>query len=80
MSFFDRKGAFYNGNESDNDEDFYENNGRQQLPAGFVNSCYKLVTPILLQKLMNDFSVCKHQKHCSRTLLLAEELIHNLGN
>ena len=80
MSFFDSKGAFYNGNESDNDEDFYENNGRQQWPAGFVNSCYKLVTPILLQKLMNDFSVCKHQKHCSRTLLLAEELIDNLGN
>ena len=74
----DSKGACYNGNESDDDESYYENNGRQQLPEGFVNSCYKLLTPILLQKLINDFSVCKHQKHCSGTLLLAEKLSHGL--
>ena len=37
--FLDSKGAFYNGNESDNDK----NNEQQQLPEGFVNSCYKIV-------------------------------------
>ena len=36
--FLDRKGAFYNGNESDNDDESYnENNEQQQLPKGFVN-------------------------------------------
>ena len=46
------KGEFYNGSENDNhDESFNENNKQQQLPEGFVNSCYKIVSPILLQKL-----------------------------
>ena len=64
--FLDSKGAFYNVNESDNDDENYnEYNGQQQLPEGFASSCYKIVTPILLQKLINDFAVCKHQKHRS---------------
>ena len=63
------KGAFYNGNESDNhDESCNENNKQQQLPEGFVNSCYKIVSLILYK----DFAVCKHQKHFSGTLLHAE--------
>ena len=79
--FLDSKGAFYNGNESDNDEESYnENNGQQQLQECFANSCYKIVTPIFLQKLNNDFAVCKHQKHCSRTLLLPEDVSHVFGN
>ena len=46
----DSKGAFYNGNESDNDDESYnENNEQHQLPEGFANSCYKIVSPILLQ-------------------------------
>ena len=58
--FLDSKGAFYNGNESDNDDESYsKNNEQQQLPEGFTNSCYKIVSPILLQKLINDFAVCK---------------------
>ena len=45
------KGAFYNGNESDNhDESCNENNKQQQLPEGFVNNCYKIVSLILLQR------------------------------
>ena len=72
--FLDSKGAFYNVNESDNDDESYnENNEQHQLLEGFANSCYKIVTPILLQKLFNDFAVCKHQKHYSGTLLLAED-------
>ena len=34
--FLDSKGAFYNGNESDNDdESYHENNKQQQLREGF---------------------------------------------
>ena len=45
--FLDGKGAFYNGNESDNDyESYRENNEQQQLPESFANSCYKIVPPI----------------------------------
>ena len=48
--FLDSKGAFYNGNESDNyDESYNENNEQHQLPEGFCNSCYKIVSPVLLQ-------------------------------
>ena len=48
--FLDSKNAFCNGNESDNDDESYnENNEQQQLPEGFVNSCYKIVSPILLR-------------------------------
>ena len=76
--FLDSKGAFYNGNESDNnDESYNENNEQQQLPERFANSCYKIVSPILLQKLINNFAVCKHY---SRTLLLAEDFSHGFGN
>ena len=79
--FLDSKGAFYNGNESDNDDESYnENNEQHQLLEGFANSCYKIVSPILLQKLIADFTVCKHQKHCSGTLLLVEVVSHDFGN
>ena len=81
QEIFDSKRAFYNVNESDNDDENYnENNEQQQLPEGFANNYYKIVTLILLQKLINDFTVCKHQKHCSRALLLAEDVNHSSGN
>ena len=71
--FQDNKGGFYNGSESDHsdkdDEIYDEKNEQQQLSEGFANSCYKIVSPILLQELINDFAVCKH---CSGTLLLVE--------
>ena len=44
--FLDSKGAFYNGNESGNEDKSYENNEQQQLLEGFANSCYKIVPPI----------------------------------
>ena len=45
--FLDSQCAFYNGNETDNDEESYhENNEQQQLLEGFVNSCYKIGLPI----------------------------------
>ena len=37
-----------------------ENNDQQQLSEGFANSCHKVVQPILLQELINDFAICKH--------------------
>ena len=33
-----------------------ENNEQQQLPEGFANNYYKIVSPILLQKLINNFT------------------------
>ena len=48
--FLDRKTAFCNGNESDNDDEGYNgNNEQQELPEGLVNSCCKIVSPILLR-------------------------------
>ena len=45
--FLYTKGAFYNDNESDyDDESYYENNEQQQLPEGFASSCYNIVPPI----------------------------------
>ena len=51
----------------------------QQLSEGFANSCYKIVSPVLLQELNNNFAVCQH---CSGTLLLVEDVTssHGLGN
>ena len=37
-----------------------ENNEQQQLSEGFASICYKIVSPILLQELINDFAVSKH--------------------
>ena len=56
-----------------------EYNEQQQLSEGFANSCYKIVSPILLQELINDFVVCKH---CGGTLLLSENVTssHGFGN
>ena len=79
--FLDSEGPFYNGNESDNDDESYnEDNEQQQLPEGFANSFYKIVSPILIWKLINDFAVCKHRKYCSGTLLLAEDVSHGFWN
>ena len=61
--FLDSKVAFYNGNESDDDDDddddesYNKNNEQQQLPKAFANSCSKMNSLILLQKLINNFDV-----------------------
>ena len=81
--FLDDKGGFYNGiesDDSDNDDDnYHQNNEQQQLSQVFANSCYKIVSPILLQELINDSAICKH---CSGTLLLVEDVTssHGFGN
>ena len=48
-----------------------ENNEQQKLSESFANICYKIVSSILLQDLINDFHACKH---CSGTLLLVEDV------
>ena len=48
-------------------------NKEQQLQEGFANSCCKVVPPFPLQKLINDFAVCKHY---GGTLLLVENVSH----
>ena len=55
-----------------------ENNEQQQLSEGFANKCYKIVQPILLQELINDFAVCKRR---SGTLLFEDVTNdHGFGN
>ena len=58
--FLDNKGGFHNDSESDdsnNDDEIYnENNEQQQLSESFANNCYKIVSPILLEELINDFA------------------------
>ena len=67
---------FFNRNESDNDDEGYTE--QQQLLEGFTNSCQQLpIVFVLLQKLINDFAVCKD---CSETLLLVEDISHGFGN
>ena len=79
----DGKGAFYNCNESDDSDDdeenYNKNNEKQQLSECLANSCYKIVSRILLQELINDFAVCKHY---SGPLLPVEDGNHakNDGN
>ena len=41
-----------------------ENNEQQQLSEGFANSCYKIVSPIRLQKLINDFASTIMEHFC----------------
>ena len=76
--FFEGKGAFYNGNESNDsgNNENYKNNEQQQL-SGFPNSCYKIVSPVLLQKLINNFAIWDHY---SETLLLVEDVSQGFGN
>ena len=45
--FLDSKGAFYNSNESQWCESYNENNEQHQLPKGFANNCFKIVSLIL---------------------------------
>ena len=56
-----------------------EDNEQQLWSEGFVKSCYKTVSAIFLQELINDFAVCKH---CSGRLLLVEDVTssHGFGN
>ena len=66
--------AFFS--QSDNDDESYNRN-KQQLPKSFAISCCKIVSLILLQKLIHNFAVCKH---CIRTLLLVGGLSHGFGS
>ena len=48
------------------------NNEQQQLFEGFSNSCYKIVSPILLRGLIHEVAV---YKHFSGALLLVEDVL-----
>ena len=54
----DNKDGFYNGSESDdsdNDDEIYnENNEQQQVSEDFANNYCKMISPVLLQELIND--------------------------
>ena len=51
-----------------------ENNEQQQFSEGFENSLWKIISPILLQELINNFAVCKH---CIGTLLFVQGVTSN---
>ena len=53
-----------------------KNNEKLQVSEGFANSCYKIVSLILLQELINDFAICKH---CSETPLRLEDVTSGHG-
>ena len=53
---------------------YNENNKQQQLLEDFVNSCNKMFHQFFYKKLINNFVVCKHQKHFSGTLVLVEDV------
>ena len=54
-------------------------NEQQQLSEGFANSCYKIISPVLLQALTNDFAI---YKHCITTPSLVKDVTssHDFGN
>ena len=54
-----------------------ENNEQQHLRKDFANSCYKIVSPILLPILIVNFDVCKRY---SGTLLLVKDVSHSFWN
>ena len=43
--------------KDNNDESYNENNEQQQLTEGFAINCYKIISPNLLQKLVNDLMI-----------------------
>ena len=63
-----------NGNESDDsdndNENYNRNDEKQEFSFGFAHDCYKIVPPILLKDVMNDFLVCRH---CSGTFILVQK-------
>ena len=45
-----------------------------KLYDGFANNCYKIVSLILLQEIINDFVICNHG---SGKLLIVENVASN---
>ena len=62
--------------KDNNDESYNENIEQQQLTEGFAINCYKIISPILLQKLVNDLMILNDFK----ILLLVEDVSQNFGN
>ena len=56
---------------------YNENIKQQWLSQEFANIPYKIVSPVLLQKLINDFAVCKH---CSGTFVEGVTSSHGFRN
>ena len=49
---------------------------RRKLCESFNNNILKIVSPLLLQDLINDYVVCKH---CGRNVLLCEDMVSSHG-
>ena len=68
--FLDGKGAFFNGNESDDSDKDLKIIIKIMNSSSYCRVLYKIVSPVLLQELTNNFAVCKH---CIGTLLLVQK-------
>ena len=62
--FLEDKGIFYNNSDSDsgtyNESSSDGDDEQEEVCESFNNSSLKIVSPLLLQELINDFAVCKH--------------------
>ena len=76
------KGIFYNNSDSDNRTHDNESSSdgdedeQEKVYESFNNNSLKIVSPLLLQELINDFAVCKH---CGGKLLLCEDMVSSHG-
>ena len=48
----------------------------RKLCESFNNNILKIVSPLLLQELINNYAVCKH---CGRNVLLCEDMVSSHG-
>ena len=70
--FLEDKGIFYNDDDSesetyDNESSSDGDDEKEKVCESLNNNRLKIVPPLLLQELINDFAVCKH---CGEKILL----------
>ena len=75
------KGIFYNNGDCDSET--YDNESssdvddeQEEVCKSFNNNSLKIVSSLLLQKLINDFAVCKH---CGGKILPCEDMVSSHG-
>ena len=79
--FLEDKGIFYNDDDSesetyDNESSSDGDDEKEKVCESLNNNRLKIVPPLLLQELINDFAVCKH---CGEKILLWEDMVGSHG-
>ena len=75
------KGIFYNNGDCDsetydNESSSDGNDEQEEACKSFNNNSLKIVSPLLLQKLINNFAVCQH---CGGKILPCEDMVSSHG-